>query len=177
MLPFPCSALSLATRVLAGLGLMVLILTLPARAVPPPAIGLVVVESGDPQSANEAWQRTFLVNFAAALAQNGGPSLHVVAEAASPRAAAEHLRNHRCDAALLIGDDRPAPLRRLNGPTFAATLSFELGRRSIFLVLDSQDESLRTSLQTGFETALADETFQALIQGRLRPAPALVAAP
>lgn len=108
--------------------------------------------------------------------RNGHGSLRVLSQPATPRTAAEHLNTGRCSAALLIADDRPWTLRRLDQPIFAAHLSLETGRQSIYLLLGTKDEALQVTLRETFAAVLADKHFQAIIQGRLPPPPTLALA-
>jgi hypothetical protein len=161
------------------LALMLVSLAVATRGESSPAqFHMVIVEAAKPQPTREAWQRAFVASLHAALARAPGVvRLELATQSAPPRVAAEQLRTGRCDAALLIGDDRPFALRRLTQPTLAATISFEDGRQSLFLIIGTADVILREALEKAFSTALADAQFRAVVEGRVPSGTTLAFAP
>jgi hypothetical protein len=139
----------------------------PGPAPAPREITLLIVDASKADPIHAAWHRAFADHFNAALARAGADPIRFSVLPAAPREAVDQLRNGGCDAALLISDDRPWTMRRHNGTTLAATLSYEPGHRSIFLFLGTQNAPAHDRLSAGFAAVLADETFQALVQGRL----------
>jgi hypothetical protein len=103
---------------------------------------------------SERVPREVLARLAAAFsgAQQGIP-LH--GETITARVAAARVAAGECDAVLIVGPSRPAPLRRLEAPTIAGGFGPSYMAMPLYLVLATEEPTLRLLLEQHFMAVLS----------------------
>lgn len=114
----------------------------------------------------------FRADLAAALetvvTDSCGDDVQVRSAVVEPQDAKLRLNGGDFDAALVIGNDRPRALRRLDLVTLAGTLVLENGPQPVYLIMADGDPLLTDSLKSAFAKLLARQD-----DGRESPLPNL----
>jgi len=117
---------------------------------------LAIVDGRVASPARHAVHQTLVAGFRAALNRPGSAPVGIrtgelrAFEAKSALAAGDY------DAVLVIADDRPLSLRRLDAVTFCGELDPDFGRNPVYLIVANTDLALRDELAHAFNTILAD---------------------
>ena len=120
---------------------------------------LGVVDSRSPVAVREALHRVFAAGLGAAVSQRCGGTVEVRVKPMKPAEAKSNLGTGDCDAVLVLGDDRPFALRRLDAVTLGAMLDPEAGQRPVYLIVGNGDPALRELLTLAFSNVLSDRRF------------------
>lgn len=144
---------------------------------------LAVVDTRKPAVAHQAMHRAFATGLGAAVGRQCGAAVDVRVKVVPATEAKASLTAGGCDAVLVLGDDRPWALRRLEAVTLAAMLDPDAGQQPVYLIVGDGDPALQELLAKAFSAVLADRRFlKALEKADERaaraghgPAPAAVA--
>jgi len=120
---------------------------------------LYVVDSRRPSAARDTMHRVFAASLGAAVSLRCGGPVEVRVKAVKPGEAKMNLGTGDCDAVLVLGDDRPVALRRLDAITLGAMLDPDAGVRPVYLIVGNGDPALRELLAAAFSSVLADRQF------------------
>jgi hypothetical protein len=117
---------------------------------------LVVVDAQKFSPARDAVHRAFVANLASAATKRAGSPIEISVRAVVATDARSRLTDGMCDAVLVLGEDRPAVLRRLDALTLCGELDPEAGTRPAYLIVGKDDAAMRDLLASAFANVLAD---------------------
>ena len=119
---------------------------------------LVVVDGRRASVARDASHRAFAVGLAAAANQRSGAPLEIGVQCVNATEARLRFDNGACDAVLVLADDRPTALRRMEALTLCGELEPEIGSRPTYLIVSKEDAAVRDLLAGAFANLLANKS-------------------
>jgi hypothetical protein len=117
---------------------------------------LVVVDAQKASPARDAMHHAFVASLASAASKRAGSPIEISVRAVVATDARSRLNDGVCDAVLVLGEDRPAALRRLDALTLCGELDPESGTRPAYLIVGKDDASMRDLLAAAFANVLTD---------------------
>lgn len=115
-----------------------------------------VVDAAKSHDLDESFQRAFTLRVFDSLRQDGAGGCEV--ENVGAREAAKRLKAGACAAVVVIGADRPAPLRGLDAVAIAGTLGWQRNCTPVYLIVPAGEPARHEKLAEGFRAAVAAET-------------------
>ena len=117
---------------------------------------LVVVDTQKASPAREALHRAFVASLSSAASKRAGSPIEISVRVVVATDARSRLNDGVCDAVLVLAEDRPAVLRRMDALTLCGELDPETGTRPAYLIVGKDDASMRDLLASAFANLLAD---------------------
>ncbi len=117
---------------------------------------LVIVDSRKPSPTRDALHRACVATLSEAATKRAGSPIEISAHDVVATDARSRLNDGACDAVLILGDDRPVVLRRIDALTLCGELDPEAGARPAFLIVGKDDAAMRDLLSVAFANLLAD---------------------
>lgn len=134
--------------------------TMEAR--PDHALRLVLVESPLAMPARDALHHTIVSALASAASKRAGSPVEINVSTTNATEARARLGAGRCDAVLILGEERPAVFRRIDALTLSGELGAEAGARPACLII-GKDAPMRELLATAFANVLVDRAARQTI--------------
>lgn len=120
---------------------------------------VAVVDLNRASAARDAIHQAFAASLGASLSRQCGGPVGVRAEKVGADHAASNLHGGVYDAALVIGRDVPAALRRVDAITVSGSADGARRDRMLYLLIADGDASLQGLLARAFTRAMTDENF------------------
>jgi hypothetical protein len=117
---------------------------------------LVIVDTRKPSPARDALHHACVTSLSDAATKRAGSPIEISAHDVIATDARSRLNDGACDAVLILGDDRPPVLRRIDALTLCGELDSEPGARPAYLIVGKDDASMRDLLSAAFANILAD---------------------
>lgn len=134
---------------------------------------LVVVDAQKITPAREAGHRAFVASLSAAVGKRAGSPIEISVRAVVATDARSRLNDGMCDAVLILAEDRPAVLRRIDALTLCGELDPDAGTRPAYLIVGKDDAAMRDLLASAFANLLADRVALKSIDTAERDASAM----
>ncbi len=134
---------------------------------------LVVVDAQKPSPARDAVHHALVASLASAATKRAGSTIEITARDVVATDARSRLNDGVCDAVLVLAEDRPAVLRRIDALTLCGELDPEAGTRPAYLIVGKDDAAMRDLLAAAFANVLADPAALKSIESAGRDASAV----
>lgn len=117
---------------------------------------IVVVDTRKGPAGREAQHRLLLASLTAAASDGAGAAAVIDARPADVAEAKARFLSGGCDAVLLLANERPTGLRRLDATTHCGVLEPDWGVHPIYLIVAREPDAAQVMLARAFNRMLGD---------------------